>query len=227
MNINPIRIDNNVNNTLTFGKKLIKKTNVRRVWGDVERVKVFEYDIKNKKDRKQISDLDHKHWGKQAKYIFNIAYSFSKGAQESDRTISRRYFGIEDRYSRTLAIAQVQDSGKELFLGNCHFPNCTKITYIQTNPKEMFSSEKRTYEGLGETLVKEIVQKAKEKGRDSVILYSTNDNFWNNSGFFKPVPKALREGYNIMQLDKKDFDSYIKFVENKTNFENPYLDIYV
>ncbi len=215
--------------TPSFEKKLVEKTNVRKPWGEVERVKVVEYDPKNKKDRKQINNLYHKDWGRLAKYMYSIAYSFSQmtkgGAPE--KPIKQQYFGIEDKYSNTLAIAQVQSSDKELRLGNWFFPNCTKITYIQTKPKEMFTSDRRTYEGLGETLIKEIVQIAQDEGRNSVILYSTNDNFWNNSGFFKPIPEARKGGYNIMRLEKEDFDNYIKFVNNKTSFENPYLDIYM
>lgn len=236
MNINPINSGSERNYSAcqknnaapSFGKRLIEKTNVRKVWGEVERVKVLEYDPKNKKDRKQISDLDHKHWGRLAKYIYNIAYSFSDTTKRPpQKGIKQRYFGIEDRYSHTLALAQVQSSDKEIFLGEWYFPNCAKITHIQTSPREMFTSDKRTYEGLGETLVKEIVQIAKDEGRDSVILYSANYNFWNNSGFFKPVPEAAKRGYDIMRLERKDFDNYIKFVNSKTNFENPYLDIYV
>ena len=230
INTNFIKNINNINNAPSFGKRLIEQTNVRQVWGDVERVKVVEYDPKNKKDRKQISDLDHKHWGRHAaKYMYNIAYSFSymtKG-KAPEKPVKQRYYGIEDRYSNTLAIAQVQSSPKELFLGEWLFPNCAKISCVQTKPTEMFSSDKRSYEGLGETLIKEIVQIAKDERRDSVILYSTNDNFWNNSGFFRPVPEARKNGYNILQLKSEDFDNYIKFVENKTNYENPYLDIYM
>lgn len=237
MKINQIILNNNSNRhaglnenrRLSFGKKLLGKTNVRRTWGETERVKVFEYDPKNKKDRKQISDLNHKHWGKAAKYMYSIAFNFSLMTKEKgpEKTVAQRFYGIEDRYSHALAIAEVQSSDAEVQIGNFRFPNCTKIALIQTKPTEMYSSDERTYEGLGETLVKEIVKQAKEDDRDAVILYSTNHNFWNNSGFFRFVPEIRKKGYDIMKLEKKDFDNYIKFVENKANFENPYLDIYV
>ena len=212
-----------------FGKKLLEKTNVRKPWNDVERVKFFEYDPKNKKDRKQIYDLKHKIWGRSAKYINEIEYSFSRMTKGSapEKPIKQQYFGLENRYGRTLAIAQVQSSDKKLRLGELFFENVLKITYIQTKPSEMFTSDQRQYEGLGEVLVSKIVQQAKKDGRNSVILYSTNDNFWISSGFFQPVPEAKRRGYNTLRLKAEDFDKYIKFVENKANFENPYLDIYV
>ncbi len=238
MKINPIFISNtNTQNTENlkktgnipaFGKKLLEKTRVRKPWGETVRAKFVEYDPKNKKDRKLIYELNHKHWGRTAKYIDNISYSFDRmtkgGAPE--KPIKQQYFGLEDKYSHTLAIAQVQSSDKILRLGDMFFPNATKIVYIQTKPSEIFTSDKRQYEGLGEVLVSRIVKRAKEEGRDSVILYSTNHNFWNNSGFFKIPEQAKKHRVDVMQLKSEDFDNYIKFVENKTNFENPYLDIY-
>ena len=62
-----------------------------------------------------------------------------------------------------------------------------------------------------------VVKRAKEEDRDSVILYSTNHNFWNNSGFFKIPEQAKKHKVDVMQLKSEDFDNYIKFVENKTN----------
>ena len=158
MKINPIFISNtNTQNTENlkktgnipaFGKKLLEKTRVRKPWGETVRAKFVEYDPKNKKDRKLIYELNHKHWGRTAKYIDNISYSFDRmtkgGAPE--KPIKQQYFGLEDRYSHTLAIAQVQSSDKILRLGDMFFPNAVMGAVFPRTRAQKLSTFKRNHQ---------------------------------------------------------------------------------
>lgn len=224
MEINQITAYNTQN---TFGKKLLEKTCVRKTNNELENVRFFEYDPKNKEDKRQIKELRFKHWGKFALYMQLIALSFlcEPKKQKSEQLTKKQYFGIENKNGQTLAIARVEDSGEKLRIGDYDFPNCTKIDYIETKPTEIYASKERQYRGLGETLVKEIVKITKKRKRDFVILFSANDNFWNSSKFFKGPPYIKREHTGIMQLEKKDFDDYINFVENKTGLKNQFSNV--
>ena len=75
------------------------------------------------------------------------------------------------------------------------------------------------YFGLGETLVSNIVQKAKAEYADSIELTSANEDFWKKNGYFKKVSSNAK-AFPIRRLVKKDFDKYTNYIESKKSGVN-------
>lgn len=96
------------------------------------------------------------------------------------------------------------------------------IDLIQADPDEAYNSRTKHFSGVGETLISQIVKKAKEDGKEAVELTSGNEFFWTSSGYFKPIGKET-EDLDKKRLEEKDFDNYINFVESKKYPKKPYL----
>lgn len=191
-----------------FGKTYLRPAVIRKTGGGVADVDFVEYNPKDKKDREQISYLKIA-WGEREGFIKDIYNAFVLSQKQLVR--NHRFYGLEDKSGTTLAIAEATDKK------DGRFSKYTYIDYVQAAPNMQYSiARPGRYKGVGETLIGKIVEKAKEDNKDFIKLVSVNDNFWNSSGFFKDydvIAKLLLT--DKKRLSRKDFDSYISYVEAK------------
>ncbi len=206
------------NNNINFTKSLLKTVTVRKTDGKNAIMKFVEYNIKNKKDARQISKLA-KEWGEGAKYIRAISSSFTNLSaclsKEDPSTLEKYHFyGLENKFGKTLSLAQTTD--QQLFFSKKPKEYMT-LDMIQTKPKEMHTSSKRRYKGLGETLVSGIVEVAKKKNQPMIEISCANEGFWNQNTLFKKAEDSI---FDRRTLHQKDYANYIKYVKNKTKALN-------
>lgn len=199
-----------------FCKNIISKTSVRTTEGENAGVNFVEYDPKNYLDRAQLRSTNLL-WMPDNGYISTIFSFFTSAIKHKNKEYKRihdswHFYGIEDKYGDTLAIAHTAERktcphyriGEEDVLG---------IEFIQIHPDEIFSSKNRLYKGLGETLVSKIVEEADKMDKDSVLLESANEDFWASSGYFKEC--GIRGDMPLRRLSRENFSGYIKYVESK------------
>lgn len=194
---------------LAFGKEYIKrdiklsKTNFTK--SDASFV---EYDPLNPNDITEIEDFG-RIWKFKAPYIQIIVESFKTLSKPENYNNGIHFYGLEDEYGHPLAIAKVLDIPAE---ESSKEGAKVYISYIQSDPEQSCTSPMRKYKGVGETLVSEIVQSAKKINANAIELTSTNEFFWESSGFFKNINnKRISE----KRLEKANFDKYIDYVESK------------
>jgi len=191
-----------------FGKKLLSCVKVKNTEGKTSDVSFVEYEPAKEEDRAQIQGTNML-WQPENGYLGSIASDFTGFALFYS---GRHFYGLEDKTGGVLAIAETEDI-KQYPSNGFHGKNCVKINYIQTCPDDIFSSGTRYYKGLGETLVSNMVKRAKKDRKHCVSLKSTNEGFWAKSGYFKP--EGRESGLPVRSLSKKDFNKYIQYVENK------------
>lgn len=200
-------------NNINFTKNLIKTVTVRKTDGKNAVMNFVEYDIKNKKDAKQIAKLAKK-WA-DARYINELSSSFNNLSayyfkDKQDTFDKYHFFGLEDSFGKILSLAQTTnqklpfDKKPEGYI---------TLDFIQTKPKEMYSSDKRKYKGLGETLLSSIVEVAQNKNHPMIEIMSTNEGFWNKNTLFKKAEESM---FEKRTLKAADYASYIDYVKNKT-----------
>ncbi len=204
-----IPLYSNINSKISFAKTFINRTYVRKNDGTSMPVNFVEYDSKNKDDREQISNLQDK-WS-HAFYIQNVTKDFLNKKTGFGRPV-QRLKGIEDGKGNVFAIAELQTKSK---VKAGKFGRYEYIAYILADPDKKYETytTTRSYKGLGETLVKEIVKQAKKEGKSCVELCSANEGFWKKSGLFNRVPS--KDGCLLRRLENEDFDKYIEYVERK------------
>lgn len=192
----------------SFGKILLNNVQIKKADNSFECGNFVEYETNNKNDRWQISEL-RTEWGEKSKYIHNIANSFEECYLRfvlSQKISNSHFYGLENKQGDTLALAKVT---KEDNSQNTRFD----INYIQTSPKEIFTSKQKRFNGLGKNLVCNIVKLAKDKDISSIKLISANEPFWKKSGYFKKIGGTFDKP--TRELDKTNFDNYINYVEEK------------
>ncbi len=191
-----------------FGKKLLSCVKVRNADGKTSDVNFVEYEPEKEEDRAQIRSTNML-WQPENGYLGGIASDFTGIALFYG---GRHFYGLEDETGGILAVAETEDIKKYPNNG-FHSKNCVKINYIQTCPDDIFLSSTRYYKGLGETLVSNMVKKAKKDRKHCVSLKSVNEGFWAKSGYFKP--DGTESGLPVRSLSGRDFSKYIEYVEHK------------
>lgn len=217
MKINPVFINSiRLNNNCSFGKTYLGNDTVNTNNGKSADVFFVEYNLDNSKDWKQVKNLKAL-WGEDSDYTERIVNSFKTLKENYDSSMNYMHFyGLEDKYGNTLAIAKVSDDDKN---SDKVKESCVKIGFIQVDPDESYLSRGRHYFGLGETLVSNIVQKAKAEYADSIELMSANEGFWKKNGYFKNVSSNAKV-FPTRRLTGEDFDEYINYVNSKKNGVN-------
>ncbi len=201
-----------------FGKRVLDSVNIRKAMTGIDYVNFVKYDMLNPKDRQHFINLSLG-WGKKAEYIDFITSSINSVVQrffEKYRpSLSRHhFFGLEDKMGKTLAVSEVVDEGKRFNILQGRRENRLNIYFLQANPDEMYASATKQYKGVGETLVSKIVEIAENEGRDSIVLESHNENFWNSSGLFEDCGLHMPDGVK-KRLHNNDFGEYIEKVHKK------------
>lgn len=197
---------------ISFSSSILGIAPVRHNQKNTANLEFVEYFPDNKNDYAKIKKLAES-WDTQ--YIQNIKEGLEEcediiqNAQDID--IEIHFYGLEDKTGEIMAIAQTCEI-KGLIDGE--YENCLSITDIQANPKESYSSNKRQYQGLGESLVAKIVKIAKEKDKEYISVISANNDFWDSSGFFKNPNPDFKTSFD-RSLAKADYDSYIEYVGRK------------
>jgi len=190
-----------------FGKTLINQTNIRTKNNGITNAGFVEYDPKDANDSRMMSCIGL-YWGenpKDAEHIRRLSSNFERAKYEPEILEGTHFYGLEDQYENTIAIAQVTDKTK----GS---KRIAEIDYIQTTPDEKYQSGRKRYRGVGETLVAQILQKLTGEA-DAVELTSLDENFWAASGLFKVKPGA--DIYPERYIEESDYDKYINHVESK------------
>ena len=201
-----------------FGKRTLDTVNIRKAANGLGYVDFVKYDMLNPKDRRQFVDLCLM-WGKKAPYMDYIACSIHSRVQRFFEkympNMSRHhFFGLEDRMGKTLVVSEVVDEGNRFNLRNRARENRLNIYFLQANPDEMYTSPNKQYRGVGETLVSKIIEIAQNEGRDSIVVDSHNENFWNSSGLFEDFGFKTQESVK-KRLDNCKFNEYIEKVHRK------------
>ncbi len=198
-NINPVN--------LNFGKTVLNHTKIRMARQGTENVDFVEYDPKNRSDRHTINSIGLC-WGTnpaESEHIRCLSSKFEMAGLDEEALPDTHFYGLEDMWGSPIAVAQVTSKKK-------HGINRTEIDYIQTAPDEKFSSQRKKYKGVGETLVAQILQKLTGK-TEVVELTSLAENFWGESGLF--VSETSDDIYPKRYIEQRHFDEYIEHVENK------------
>lgn len=91
------------------------------------------------------------------------------------------------------------------------------IIYLQC-ASDIADNEKSSIRGAGELAVYSVVNYAKKCGCEKVTLQSTNNGFYENIGFEMGAGYSPISGYCPFYLDKKDYDWFLKRVEEKYKF---------
>ncbi len=194
-----------------FGKIELGSVTVRKKDSGLVDVKLVEYEPDNKADIKQLKRVQDK-WGDKARFINSILAAFLGNNSDS-------ILGLESNDGDTLVLADVcstQYYGKQKKY--CGSP-CVYIDLIQVNPAHKYlpvNEDKKRYKGLGEAMVSEIVQMAKDEDTKFISITSANEGFWTNSGLFDVINPGI-EGVSLpdMLLSSSKYDDYIKYVEDK------------
>ncbi len=206
-------------NNMPFGKTLLNKTCLKTTDGNLKSVNFVEYNPLDDDDIKQFNEISRT-W-KNTLYTHEIvdAFELSKEKMTScDKFNSCHdfFYGIEDENGETLGIANIFDWDT---IGFKMPSRRIDISYLQTHPNEKFSVNKnpnRRYKGIGETLVAEIVKKAKFDNKAKINVVSSNENFWTKSELFNfTKPDEAAEIAPSRCLQREDFDKFVKYVEDK------------
>jgi len=197
----------NINNRPAFGKKILdSNVRIRRTDGLKDNGFFVEYERSNIRDVMKLSDITAQ-WRYSAPFVSEITNSLKSSNSDNNDV---HVLGLEDEYENTLALAKVV-SGYDSYEGR----DVAVISYIQTAPDELCTSDRRRHKGIGETLVSEIVKQARDKGICSIKVTSVNEGFWENSKLFKSESCSSNKRHKY--LSGEDFDKYISFVESKSN----------
>ncbi len=211
-------------NGLNFGKTIIDKSKIRSTGYGTQNVSFVEYDPKNYDDKRRMQCIGL-YWGEHSRqmqeYVRRLSSNFDKAENNPESMQNKHFYGLEDEVGNTIAISQTTERKKGLFGGKSY----TEIDYIQTIPDEQYTSKRRRYKGVGETLVAQIVKNSMHKGSELVKLTSINEHFWKESGFFVCTADSAGE-YPIRQINKDDFQGYIDHVEKKTAPKQNIVDIW-
>lgn len=212
MNVKPVL------NNLNFGKTLIRKTDVKKFDNSIEKACFVEYDPDNQEDREQILSQGVRWAGRYKEKAWagsDIVYWFfaqtpswfkkrvcPEPAYEFKSIDEYRFFGLENKEGDILALGAISEK-----------QHSAELAFIQTDPKEMHGSKTRSFKCLGQTLVSELIKLIRKNPECRYIeLSSSNDSFWDNSGFFEH-----EEGESDYFLSSKKFSKYIKLTKDKIN----------
>ena len=91
-----------------------------------------------------------------------------------------------------------------------------EILFLQASP-EIADNKKSPIRGAGELAMYAVVKHAKEKKCSKVSLMSTNHDFYRHIGFIPMAPISPLYSSKGFYLEKKDYDTFLKKIEEKYN----------
>lgn len=154
----------------------------------------------------------------------SIAYTFCRFfLNKSEKTMQSEYYALE-----------IPQKGRPftkiigLFSTSKGNSGELKLDYIVTEPDFQYKNFKRNIKGVGEVMLGEVFNIAKEKHANLLNIFSTKVNFFDTTfknASIQRFDDMDTSSFNITSrfyhLKSKSFDKYIKYIEQKYNFKFP------
>ena len=165
----------------------------------------MELSPKDKFDKKVVKELAE-NWRDTA-YMHNIADTFNEAFKNSKFYIVKAKDGLKSGLQNIKSVIKFTQFKKD------HF-NSLSVEFLQSAPSIANKKQASPIKGAGELAMYEAVKYAKQKNIDDVVLYSTNDGFYDN---FKLPKDSTMPGFSLYILKSANFDEFLDRIKTKYN----------